>query len=89
MIMTAELCSPAHYVAVNEKTSRLHRDISSSNIMMVPKLEDAKGVKRIVYRGLLCDWEMSKRINADVRAPRQPVRSVRCISFSWLCMLRD
>ena len=82
MIMTANFCSPAHYLAVDRKTSRLHRDISSSNIMMVPKLEDVNGVKRIVYRGLLCDWKMSKRINAGVRAPRQPVRSVRCISFS-------
>ncbi|KAI0656055.1 hypothetical protein C8Q70DRAFT_1056934 [Cubamyces menziesii] len=68
-------CLEAHYLAVDRKTSRLHRDISSSNIMMVPKLEDVNGVKRIVYRGLLCDWKMSKRINAGVRAPRQPVRS--------------
>ncbi|KAI0323148.1 hypothetical protein GY45DRAFT_1265068, partial [Cubamyces sp. BRFM 1775] len=75
-------CLEAHYVAVNEKTSRLHRDISSSNIMMVPEFENERGVNKIVKRGLLCDWEMSKRINADVRAPRQPVRSVRCISFS-------
>ncbi|KAH9895626.1 hypothetical protein C8Q73DRAFT_444409 [Cubamyces lactineus] len=68
-------CLEAHYVALHEKTSRLHRDISDSNIMMVPKLENVRGVKRIVKRGLLCDWEISKRINADVRAPRQPVRS--------------
>ncbi|KAI0324665.1 hypothetical protein GY45DRAFT_1375358 [Cubamyces sp. BRFM 1775] len=68
-------CLEAHYVAVNEKTSRLHRDISDSNIMMIPKLEIMGGVKMIVLRGLLCDWEMSKRINTDVRAPRQPVKS--------------
>ncbi|KAH9895617.1 hypothetical protein C8Q73DRAFT_688732 [Cubamyces lactineus] len=68
-------CLAAHYVAVNKETSRLHRDISDSNIMIVPKLEKVKDVKRIVKRGLLCDWEMSKRINADVKEPRQPVRS--------------
>ncbi|KAI0656057.1 hypothetical protein C8Q70DRAFT_935877 [Cubamyces menziesii] len=69
-------CLNAHSAAVREPTSRLHRDISGSNIMMIPKFirEDDGGF--IVLRGLLCDWELSKRIDSTrPRAPRQPVRS--------------
>ncbi|KAH9884513.1 hypothetical protein C8Q73DRAFT_818490 [Cubamyces lactineus] len=70
-------CLEAHYEVVNGTTSRLHRDISSSNIMMLPQIVQNRGVKKIAFTGLLCDWEMSKRIDAQagVRAPRQPIRS--------------
>lgn len=50
--------------------------------MMIPKFirEDDGGF--IVLRGLLCDWELSKRIDSTrPRAPRQPVRSVRQTFF--------
>ena len=72
---------------MREPTSRLHRDISGSNIMMIPKFirEDDGGF--IVLRGLLCDWELSKRIDSTrPRVPRQPVRSVRQTFFLGVVM---
>ncbi|KAH9895622.1 hypothetical protein C8Q73DRAFT_444295 [Cubamyces lactineus] len=65
-------CLEAHSAAVDKPTSRLHRDISGSNIMMVPKLIRKGNRGWIMFRGLLCDWELSKRIDSQIRVPRQP-----------------
>ncbi|EIW54474.1 uncharacterized protein TRAVEDRAFT_52179 [Trametes versicolor FP-101664 SS1] len=61
-------CLEAHKSAYL-KAGVIHRDISSGNFLMLPtKLPGADG--KAVYRGLLTDWELSKRIEYDGEAPR-------------------
>ncbi|KAJ8463715.1 hypothetical protein ONZ51_g10075 [Trametes cubensis] len=69
-------CLIAHSMALKGPTPRLHRDISGSNIVMIPKLQRCKnGSWKVVWRGLLCDWELSKPVDAPIKSPRQPMRS--------------
>ncbi|KAI0331547.1 hypothetical protein GY45DRAFT_606762 [Cubamyces sp. BRFM 1775] len=71
-------CLGAHYIAATlpEPISRIHRDISSNNILIVPMVNDnGAGIRSLVWNGLLCDWELSKRIKSTAISPRQPVRS--------------
>ncbi|TBU36983.1 hypothetical protein BD309DRAFT_827016, partial [Dichomitus squalens] len=54
----------------------LHRDITDDNIMILPKVETTNGVRRIVWRGILTDWEISKPIvTGGVPRARQPERT--------------
>ncbi|KAI0324667.1 hypothetical protein GY45DRAFT_1438912 [Cubamyces sp. BRFM 1775] len=64
-------CIFAHQAAAMAPVSRLHRDISGGNIMILPKVQSCG----VVWTGLLCDWEMSKKISQELSTPRQPVRS--------------
>ncbi|KAI0689366.1 hypothetical protein C8T65DRAFT_700277 [Cerioporus squamosus] len=66
-------CVIAHYQAY-DKLSLLHGDISGGNVLIYPrvsKLQD--GGYRIVFAGLLADWEMAK--STDITDPRQPERT--------------
>ncbi|TBU58948.1 hypothetical protein BD310DRAFT_977001 [Dichomitus squalens] len=67
----------AHYEATT-KSMMIHRDISSGNILILPKFvipDDGDGntTLRIRWRGILADWELSKPLQ-DVGA-RQPERT--------------
>lgn len=59
----------------------MHRDISSGNILIIPRFiqgpED--DYPRLQWRGMLCDWELSKPIASSVKdeRARQPERTVR------------
>ncbi|KAI8976620.1 hypothetical protein BD414DRAFT_446088 [Trametes punicea] len=71
-------CIRAHQEAV-EKTNTLHRDISGGNILIYPCVvcDKPSRTKRIVLRGLLTDWELSKDIarGPRPRAARLPERT--------------
>ncbi|TFK79242.1 hypothetical protein K466DRAFT_668174 [Polyporus arcularius HHB13444] len=66
-------CVVAHYQAY-DKLSLLHRDVSGGNVLIYPRISKMQdGRYRIVFTGLLADWEMAKSIN--VTDPRQPERT--------------
>ena len=62
----------------------IHHDISSGNILVLPKLEqkagddDSKGLMEVHWRGLLGDWEHSKPISENIEdgVAREPERTV-------------
>ncbi|KAH9947387.1 hypothetical protein B0H21DRAFT_739347 [Amylocystis lapponica] len=70
-------CIHAHQDAV-EKANLLHRDISAGNILIWQR-KNSKG--KLVRRGLLNDWELSKKIpkviadGSTTSGPRQPDRT--------------
>ena len=69
-----------HADAVN-KCGLLHRDISSGNILILPTFETTEeGTElRVAWRGILCDWELSKSIaqSENDEMARQPEQTVR------------
>ncbi|KAI0759292.1 hypothetical protein BD413DRAFT_488037, partial [Trametes elegans] len=61
----------------------LHRDVSSGNVLILPRLVDAHstqggpGMKVVVWNGILADWELAKVVpngNSNEKA-RQPERT--------------
>ena len=78
--------SIAHYEAATKpENPRLHRDISSGNILIYPRItKTVTGRRFIQWKGLLADWEMSKPIckGDEVRQPRQPERTVSMSYFA-------
>lgn len=73
------LCSAAHHlVATTAGLQILHRDITDDNIVIFPKVDTQGGVRKLVWKGILADWEISKPItmSGSSRA-RQPERTVR------------
>ncbi|KAI0645226.1 hypothetical protein C8Q79DRAFT_1055305 [Trametes meyenii] len=52
----------------------LHRDISAGNLLMYPVEPQPKG-SRPGFRGLLADWELSKRISTVAQPARHPDRT--------------
>ena len=78
------LCFVAHYHAASSPDLDihvLHRDITDSNIMIYPNVQETDDRIEVVWSGMLIDWEMSKPIVAPLEA-RQPGCTVR--SFSLL-----
>ncbi|TBU26898.1 hypothetical protein BD311DRAFT_846743 [Dichomitus squalens] len=66
-------CIKAHYYAASAPALGihvLHRDITDSNIMIYPKIQDVNGRPTLVWTGILIDWEMSKPILAPLQARR-------------------
>ncbi|KAM5541549.1 hypothetical protein V8D89_004739 [Ganoderma adspersum] len=56
----------AHYQAANHpRMLLLHRDISTSNILLYPQVQhnDDSDKAAIVWTGLLCDWELAKPVD--------------------------
>ncbi|KAI0764246.1 hypothetical protein BD413DRAFT_197099 [Trametes elegans] len=55
----------------------LHRDISAGNMMILPRIEEQDGRKRVTWRGVLIDWELAKYVPKDDSAQRarQPERT--------------
>ncbi len=61
----------------------VHRDISSGNILIYPKIIRVKDPndpqkKRLQFKwtGLLADWEMAKSSDPEQQGQRQPERTV-------------
>ena len=82
--LCADLFVTAHLqAATHPKTRLLHRDISSGNLLILPRLDRGSEdmVPSIVYTGILTDWEMSKPVYDHHAKPvtSQAVRMV-CIS---------
>ncbi|KAI0631755.1 hypothetical protein C8Q77DRAFT_1177749 [Trametes polyzona] len=67
-------CIIAHKDAV-EKAKIMHRDISGGNILIYPRIMLLEGcdTTRVLWRGLLADWELSKPIGGvhDDRTARR------------------
>ncbi|KAI0764251.1 hypothetical protein BD413DRAFT_680539 [Trametes elegans] len=55
----------------------LHRDISAGNMMILPRIEEQNGRKRVTWRGVLIDWELAKYVPKDdsAQSARQPERT--------------
>ncbi|KAH9946077.1 uncharacterized protein BXZ73DRAFT_37541, partial [Epithele typhae] len=51
----------AHSSAI--KANILHRDISGGNIIIVPRVINNHRFRRLVWEGMLIDWELAKRID--------------------------
>ena len=67
----------------------MHRDISAGNILICPRVEaDEDGVLRVKWRGMLADWELSKRI-ADKESEEKARQIVRTVCSSSLSLHRD
>ena len=58
------------------KANIMHRDISVGNILLIPCGEHPVD-KQPLYKGMLTDWELSKRLEQSEQDPRQPDRTVR------------
>ncbi|KAI0688438.1 hypothetical protein C8T65DRAFT_119812 [Cerioporus squamosus] len=70
-------CVRAHADAVNN-ADILHRDVSGGNILICPTVVlDTDGKRRVVWKGMLTDWELSKPIPGEgkTESARQPVRT--------------
>ncbi|KAI0808333.1 hypothetical protein C8Q74DRAFT_1187465, partial [Fomes fomentarius] len=82
-------CIEAHADAY-EKCRLLHRDISSGNILILPALARTPGKRelRVVWVGILSDWELSKPVaeSLDRERARQPERTgtLRYMSYALL-----
>ncbi|PIL32454.1 hypothetical protein GSI_05156 [Ganoderma sinense ZZ0214-1] len=72
----------AHYDAVTEE-SLLHRDISSGNILIYPRVIEWKGKTALQWRGMLVDWEMSKEVH-DRDGLRQAWQTERTGTWQYL-----
>ncbi|KAI0653515.1 hypothetical protein C8Q70DRAFT_1163787 [Cubamyces menziesii] len=66
-------CLEAHEEAYT-KANIIHRDISVGNILLIPWGEHPKD-KQPIYKGLLTDWELSKRTEYNELEARHPDRT--------------
>lgn len=61
-------------------TQTLHRDVSAGNVLICPTVvrSEVDGQLRVVWKGILTDWELSKPMTPanGKLAARQPVRTV-------------
>ncbi|KAM5541548.1 hypothetical protein V8D89_004738 [Ganoderma adspersum] len=70
-------CLTTHcLVATDDGLKILHRDVTDDNIVIFPKIETKDGVRKLVWKGILTDWEISKPITVDGSSKaRQPERT--------------
>ncbi|TBU38880.1 hypothetical protein BD309DRAFT_481030 [Dichomitus squalens] len=78
-------CLRAHFqAATNHKTRLLHRDISSGNLLILPKV--TRGSKdmtpSVAYTGILSDWEMSKPVDGD--AGSRTAQAIRMGTYQFM-----
>ena len=69
-----------HQAATNHKTRLIHRDISSENILIYPKvrLDDDGKSRSIVWTGMLTDWEFAKPMETErLLEANQVVRAIQ------------
>ena len=52
----------------------LHRDVSGGNILIFPKIVVIKSKRKLMWKGILADWELAK--DTRVLKKRQPERTV-------------
>ncbi|KAI1788199.1 hypothetical protein LXA43DRAFT_838864, partial [Ganoderma leucocontextum] len=63
----------------------LHRDISSGNILIYPRVTvDLNGVASVKWGGILADWEMSKPVHKDESEPRTARQPERTGTWQYL-----
>ncbi|KAI0696474.1 hypothetical protein C8T65DRAFT_583405, partial [Cerioporus squamosus] len=78
LIQVVRDCVLAHQHATKD-AKLLHRDISSGNILIYPKLMWVKDPQKkrlqIKFTGLLADWEMAKPTDPQQQGQRQPERT--------------
>ncbi|RDX52928.1 hypothetical protein OH76DRAFT_1497539 [Lentinus brumalis] len=78
LLSTVRDCVQAHGDAVN-KAHIHHRDVSGGNVLIYPTVvrSEHDGKLRVVWKGLLTDWELSKPTTPANGEPaaRQPVRT--------------
>ncbi|CDO76136.1 hypothetical protein BN946_scf184332.g6 [Trametes cinnabarina] len=71
-------CVEAHRDAV-QRAKIMHRDISGGNILIYPSIDCGKPKQAlcVIWKGILCDWEMSKstKVEEPLALPRQPPRT--------------
>ncbi|KAI0631831.1 hypothetical protein C8Q77DRAFT_1211097 [Trametes polyzona] len=69
-------CIKTHGIAYAKK-NLLHRDISSGNVLILPRLSTAGDVEEVGWFGVLTDWELAKEAKSDVSLDkaRQPERT--------------
>ena len=67
----------AHAWAV-KNANIIHQDISDGNMLICPTVARGEdGVLRVVWKGVLADWELSKRLTGgDDDEAGQPMRNV-------------
>ncbi|EJF56406.1 hypothetical protein BD309DRAFT_870656 [Dichomitus squalens] len=66
-------CMKAHHqAATRQKTRILHRDISTGNILIYPRVVRLEGRANpwMMWTGMLTDWELSKPIDAQEASSR-------------------
>ncbi|KAI0648434.1 hypothetical protein C8Q79DRAFT_575387 [Trametes meyenii] len=70
-------CIRAHSDAATSEAKMLHRDISIGNILIHPTIQGEDGACRVVRRGILTDWELSKSLcdAGSEECQRQPERT--------------
>ena len=73
-----------HYQA-HEVAGILHRDVSEANILIDDTYVNDEG--KIEPRGLLNDWEMSKKLEELKKSPSQGARSVSTTLLLGRCDL--
>ena len=84
--LCADLFVTAHLqAATHPKTQLLHRDISSGNLLILPRFDRGSEdmVPSIAYTGILTDWEMSKPIY-DHHAKSLTSQAVRMVCIRRL-----
>ena len=80
-LLTDRFRSVAHHqAATTHKTRLIHRDISSENILIYPKVrlgEDGKS-RSVVWTGMLTDWEFAKPMETErLSEANQVVRAIQ------------
>ncbi|KAI0738024.1 hypothetical protein C8Q80DRAFT_1263151 [Daedaleopsis nitida] len=73
-------CILAHWKGVESSHRILHRDISTGNLLILPRVitDQADEKRTVVRKGILTDWELAKQLPADeidVEVMRQPCRT--------------
>ncbi|KAI0764234.1 hypothetical protein BD413DRAFT_680533 [Trametes elegans] len=74
-------CMKTHRDAYNH-FDLLHRDISSGNVLIIPVVMGIDGKKVVVWKGLLTDWELAKRIPKDRSVNYRPNGWVGTFQFT-------
>ncbi|KAI1788211.1 hypothetical protein LXA43DRAFT_648708 [Ganoderma leucocontextum] len=79
-------CLRAHHQAATRPEIRiLHRDISSGNMLIYPKVRRDEDTQKcsIVWTGLLTDWELSRPVN-DVQTPSRTSQADRMGTYQFM-----
>ncbi|KAI0660014.1 hypothetical protein C8Q70DRAFT_1063150 [Cubamyces menziesii] len=60
-----------------ERFGLLHRDISTGNILILPRIDEIEEKHTVAWHGLLTDWELAKYVPKDnaLQRARQPERT--------------